>query len=127
MSPPIGSDNDTSYSDSAGVLTMPSSTFSRLSSLSMPDARSLTHAAFVEHPAPSVTTDGRICFPDAPARGARAHGPGMSNAEIAEHLVVSETTVKTHAARVLGRLHPRDRVQAVVLAFESGLVQPWAS
>ena len=51
-------------------------------------------------------------------------GRGMSNGEIAEHLVVSPATSKTHVSRIMTKLNARDRAQLVVIAYETGLVRP---
>ena len=49
---------------------------------------------------------------------------GLSNAAIARHLVIGETTVKTHVTRILSKLALRDRAHAVIYAYETGLVRP---
>jgi DNA-binding NarL/FixJ family response regulator len=52
---------------------------------------------------------------------------GLSNPEICERLVITEATAKTHVARILQKLDLRDRIQAVIYAYEHGLVSPGAS
>ncbi|MFI0815827.1 response regulator [Streptomyces sp. NPDC021098] len=84
-----------------------------------------THAATVER-TPAVHRDLAPLTPR--EREVLAlMGRGLSNAELAEALTLSEATVKTHVARIFAKLALRDRAQAVVLAYETGLVTPGRS
>ncbi|MFE5207217.1 response regulator [Streptomyces sp. NPDC056600] len=74
-------------------------------------------------PAPALHRDLAVLTPRE-LEVLRLLAQGRSNAELARHLHLAETTVKTHVGRVLAKLHLRDRVQAVVLAYETGLVGP---
>jgi DNA-binding NarL/FixJ family response regulator len=81
-------------------------------------------AEFAQRPAPSARPAAMEELTERELEVLRLIARGLSNAEIAKELFVGDATVKTHVARILMKLELRDRVQVVVAAYESGLVQP---
>jgi DNA-binding NarL/FixJ family response regulator len=81
-------------------------------------------AEFAERSRPTAPTDTLDVLTDREREIVGLVGEGLSNDEIAERLVVSPATAKTHVSRAMIKLHARDRAQLVVLAYETGLVKP---
>jgi DNA-binding NarL/FixJ family response regulator len=83
---------------------------------------------FVRRPAPGTTRPAALDkLTDRETEVLKLLARGLSNSEIANTLFLSEATIRTHLSRILAKLDLRDRTQAVVVAYESGLVQPGES
>jgi DNA-binding NarL/FixJ family response regulator len=81
-------------------------------------------AEFVSRTAPRADVPGLEVLTEREREVMALVAGGLSNDEIAEHLVVSPATARTHVSRAMVKLHARDRAQLVVFAYESGLVRP---
>ena len=80
---------------------------------------------FVQRPAPGAHAPEQLgALTDRELEVLRLLARGLSNADIARELFIGDATVKTHVGNILAKLRLRDRVQAVVIAYESGLVRP---
>jgi DNA-binding NarL/FixJ family response regulator len=79
---------------------------------------------FVDRPAPEEAMPSLADLSVRELEVLRLLARGLSNAEIADGLIIGEATVKTHVARILRKLGVRDRLQAVVIAYETGIIQP---
>jgi len=86
--------------------------------------RRLIEAFVTDHRRPQLAPAGLADLTGRELEIFRLIAAGLSNAEIAAQLYLSTTTIKTHVGRVLEKLHIRDRIQAVVLAYESGIIHP---
>jgi DNA-binding NarL/FixJ family response regulator len=99
-------------------------TVSRGEALLAPTVMKRLIERFVDRPAPVEAAPALAELSARELEVLRLLARGLSNAEIAAELIIGEATVKTHVARILRKLDVRDRVQAVVIAYESGIVEP---
>jgi DNA-binding NarL/FixJ family response regulator len=90
-----------------------------------PSVTSRVIGRMAQHPAPDASRDARLDELTPREREVlQLMARGLSNGEIAAALLIEESTIKTHVKRILAKLAVRDRVQAVIFAYESGLTRP---